>query len=311
MAHGEADTNSHTHAGHHHLAPEEYTRAFGIGIALNTAFVIIEGVFGFLSGSLALIADAGHNLSDVLGLLLAWGAERLGRRAPTERRTYGWGKSSVLAALTNAVILLIAVGAIGLEAIRRLIDPPQVAGITVIVVAAIGLAINTFTALLFVRGRHQDLNIRGAFLHMAADAGVSAGVVVAGLFIYFTGALWLDPIVSLIVAGAILASTWQLLRDSFNLALDAVPAGYEPTAIRQYLESLEGVTAVHDLHIWGLSTTETALTAHLVKPDPARDDAILAEASQGLHDRFGIEHVTLQYERTPAREECPTESGHD
>jgi cobalt-zinc-cadmium efflux system protein len=257
-----------------------------------------------MSGSLALLADAGHNLSDVVGLLLAWGASYLSRRRPSERRTYGWHGSTILAAMLNAVILFLAVGAITWEAVKRIAHPAPVAGKTVIIVAAIGMVINTVTALLFRSGRKSDLNIRGAFLHMAADAAVSAGVAVAGLAILFGGWLWLDPILSLLIAAVILAGTWKLLREAVNLALDAVPAGIDRRAVEAYLQSLPGVSAVHDLHIWGLSTSEAALTAHLVKAAAEDDDTLIAQASRELQQRFKIAHTTLQWERGTAQ--CPS-----
>jgi cobalt-zinc-cadmium efflux system protein len=288
-----------------HLPPTRaYDRAFTAGIVLNGGFVIIEVVFGVLSGSLALLADAGHNLSDVIGLLLAWGARYLSRRKPSKRRTYGWHGSSILAAMLNAVILMLAVGAIAWEALKRLAHPAPVAGITVMVVAFIGMVVNTISALLFMPGRKGDLNIRGAFLHMAADAAVSAGVVVAGAAILVSGWLWLDPALSLIIAAVILAGSWGLLRDSVNLALDAVPAGIDRGAVEVYLQSLPGVSAVHDLHIWGLSTSETALTAHLVKAAASDDDALIAQASRELNERYKIAHTTLQWERGSAQ--CPS-----
>ena len=289
---------------HHHSG--EHNRAFAIGVALNLGFVGIEAAFGVVAGSLALLADAGHNLGDVLGLLLAWGATYLARLRPTMRRTYGWRSSSILAALLNAVILLIAVGGIATEAIRRFEEPGPVSSGTVIVVAAVGIAINAATALLFMRGRRRDLNIRGAFLHMVADAGVSAGVVVAGLGIFLTGWAWLDPLVSLMIAAVILFGTWGLLRDSVNLALHAVPEDIDPKRVRSYLCSLPGVMAVHDLHIWAMSTTETALTAHLVKPEPANDDTLISQATNALYERFGIEHATLQWERQNPSGPCGT-----
>ncbi len=288
----------------YHSLAGKYDRAFAIGIVLNIGFVIIEAVFGVVSGSLALLADAGHNLSDVVGLLLAWGASYLSRRKPSKRRTYGWHGSSILAAMLNAVILLLAVGAIAWEAFKRIAHPAPVAGKTVIAVAVIGMVINTATALLFRSGRKRDLNIRGAFLHMAADAAVSAGVAVAGLAILFSGWLWLDPALSLLIAVVILAGTWRLLRESVNLALDAVPAGIDRGAVEAYLQSLPGVSAVHDLHIWGLSTSEAALTAHLVKVATDDDDALIAQASRELHERFKIAHTTLQWERSTAQ--CPS-----
>lgn len=288
----------------HHSPSGKYDRVFAIGIFLNSGFVLIEAAFGVMSGSLALLADAGHNFSDVIGLLLAWGASFLARRKPTERRTYGWHGSTVLAAMLNAFILIFAVGAIAWEAVKRLAHPAPVAGKTVIIVAVIGMVINTATALLFRSGGKNDLNIRGAFLHMAADAAVSAGVAVAGLAILSGGWLWLDPLLSLLIAAVILAGTWGLLRESVNLALDAVPAGIDPGAVETYLQSLPGVSAVHDLHIWGLSTSETALTAHLVKAAADDDDALIAQASRELHQRFKIAHSTLQWERDAAQ--CPS-----
>jgi len=284
--------------------PADHSRAFAIGVALNIGFVVIEAVFGVIAGSLALLADAGHNLGDVLGLLLAWGASNLSQQRPTQRHTYGWRSSSILAALLNAVILLVAVGAIAWEAIRRLTEPSEVAGLTVIVVAFVGVVINTATALLFMAGRKSDLNIRGAFLHMAADAGVSVGVVVAGVAILATGWQWVDPVVSLLIAIVILFSTSELLRDSVNLALNAVPEHIDPKAVEAYLKSLPGVTNIHDLHIWGMSTTSAAMTAHLVKPDPRDDDALITQASKELHERFGIEHTTLQWERGDSTQPC-------
>lgn len=288
----------------HHAAARAYDRAFVVGIVLNIGFVFVEVLFGIFSASLALLADAGHNLSDVIGLLLAWGASFLARRKPTERRTYGWHGSTVLAAMLNAFILIFAVGAIAWEAVKRLAHPAPVAGKTVIIVAVIGMVINTATALLFRSGRKNDLNIRGAFLHMAADAAVSAGVAVAGLAILSGGWLWLDPLLSLLIAAVILAGSWGLLREAVNLALDAVPAGIDPRAVEIYLQSLPGVSAVHDLHIWGLSTSAAALTAHLVKAAAEDDDELIAQASRELHQRFKIVHTTLQWERNAAQ--CPS-----
>ena len=288
----------------HHHRFMNYDRAFAFGVALNVGFVIVEAAYGIMAGSLALLADAGHNLSDVLGLLLAWGANYLVRRKPTERRTYGWRKSSILAALVNAVILLVALGGIAWEAIRRLGTPVPVAGKTIIFVALVGVVINTATALLFLSGRKSDLNIKGAFLHMVADAGVSAGVVIAGVAILFTGRLWIDPAISLVITIIILFGTWRLLRDAFDMAMDAVPRDIDPEAVKVYLSSLPGVNSVHDMHIWAMSTTETALTAHLVKPDPEDDDVLIEKASKGLYDQFGIEHITLQWERRPSTNQC-------
>ena len=288
---------AHDHSHHHAHAPANYGRAFGIGIALNVVFVMIEAGFGLASNSLALLADAGHNLSDVLGLLLAWGGYALCKLRPTERHTYGWRGSTILAALFNALILLLAVGGIAWEAVRRFNEPVEPAGWTIVIVAAVGVAINVATALLFLQGRDSDLNIRGAFLHMAADAGISAGVVVAGLAIRWTGQSWIDPATSLAIAAIIFAGTWGLLRESVNLAVQAVPAGIDAEQVRRYLDALPGVTEVHDLHVWAMSTTEVALTAHLVRPDPGDDDPLLDRACDDLHHRFGIAHTTLQIER--------------
>jgi cobalt-zinc-cadmium efflux system protein len=297
---------AHDHA--HELT--NYGRAFAIGVVLNLGFVLVEFFYGRLSNSLALVADAGHNLSDVLGLLLAWGASVLARRQPSQRRTYGFRRSTILAALINAAVLLMAIGAIAWEALRRFSDPQPVTGTTVIVVAAIGIAINTVTALLFMSGQKDDLNLRGAFLHMAADAGVSFGVVLAGIAILLTGWVWLDPIVSLIVAGVILVATWGLLRDSVNLALDAVPEHIDTADVQTYLVSLPAVVDVHDLHIWAMSTTESALTAHLVIPYGNDGDALLTQVTQTLHDRFGIEHATLQLETTDLAHRCCLDVSH-
>jgi len=285
--------HDHSH-GHAHGAAA-HSGAFRLGVALNFSFVLLELAMGFAAHSLALLADAGHNLGDVLGLLLAWGAAEMARRSPTPRRTYGLRRSTILAALANAILLLVAVGAIGLEAIQRLAHPAPVAGATVASVAGLGVIVNGITASLFFAGRRDDLNVRGAFLHMAADAAVSAVVLLAGLAMMATHVGWLDPVASLIVVLVILWGTWGLLRESFSLAMDAVPEGIDPERVRAYLAGLAGVAAVHDLHIWGMSTTEAALTAHLVCPD-GWSDASLAAARAGLHDGFGIEHTTLQIE---------------
>ena len=289
-------THSHHHGHHEHEHHLNYNRAFVIGTILNVGFVAIEALFGFLSQSLSLLADAGHNLSDVLGLLLAWGASVLAQRPPTKRYTYGLRRSSILAALLNAIILLLAMGGIAWEAIRRFSNPSSVPGTTIIIVAAIGVAINTATALLFVSGRKGDLNIRGAFLHMAADALVSLGVVLAGVAILATNWLWFDPVVSLMIVVVVVIGTWQLFQDSLNLALDAVPQKIEPQAVQTYLAERPGVSQVHDLHIWAMSTTENALTAHLVMPGGFPGDRFLAQTCQELHDHFGIDHATLQIE---------------
>ena len=285
----------HSHAGHAH-APTDFGTAFLIGIALNTGFVVIEFAFGLVSNSIALMADAGHNLSDVLGLVVAWIGAMLTRRSPSTRFTYGLKGAPILAALFNAVLLLVGVGAIALEAVQRLFAPTPVAGTTVMIVAGVGVVINTITALLFMSGRKGDLNVRGAFLHMAADAAVSAGVVVAAFVIVLTGWLWLDPAISLVIVVVIVWGTWGLLRESLALSLAAVPRGIEPTDVRGYLADLPGVTGVHDLHIWAMSTTETAMTAHLVMPEGHPGDAALAGILEELKHRFGIVHPTLQIE---------------
>lgn len=294
----------HHHHAHNHTPTNNYNHAFVIGTALNVGFVLIEALFGFFTQSLALLADAGHNLSDVLGLLLAWGAMFLAQRPPTKRFTYGLRRSSILAALLNSIILLLAMGGIAWEAIRRFNDPSPVPGITIIWVATVGVVINTVTALLFMSGRKRDLNIQGAFLHMAADALVSVGVVLAGIGILVTDWLWFDPVVSLIIVFVVVVGTWQLLKDSLNLALDAVPGHIEPLAVQTYLAELPGVAQVHDLHIWGMSTTETALTAHLVIPTDFEGDDFLVRVSEELHDKFGIEHTTLQIETGDSRSPC-------
>ena len=308
-AHGDGHVHhhghDHAHAGHSHgHAPKSFDRAFAIGVGLNVAFVIAEVVFGLQTKSLALIADAGHNLGDILGLVLAWAGTVLARREPTPRRTYGMRRFSILAAIANAGLLLIAVGAIIVEAIERLRHPAPVAGGIVSIVATVGIVINLGTALAFMRGRDQDLNIRGAFLHMLGDAAASAGVVVAGLLIGATGFLWIDPLVSLLLAALITWSTWGLARDSVNLALDAVPAGIDPIEVGAMLRNLEGVVEVHDLHIWGMSTTDVALTAHLIRPCHGGEDALLAAATRELRERFGIAHATLQVEQGLAIHAC-------
>ena len=291
--------DGHGHGGHGHShAPKDFGRAFLIGIILNSGFVIIEAVYGWISGSMALIADAGHNLSDVLALLLAWGASVAAKRPPNERFTYGYKSSTILAALANAALLLVAIGAIAFETAHRMTDPLPVDGTTIIIVAGIGIAINTGTALLFLRGREHDLNIRGAFLHMAADALVSLGVVLAGIAILCTGALWIDPVVSLIIVAVIAWGTWGLLKDSVAMSLLAVPKGISEKAVRGYLASLDGVSEVHDLHIWPMSTTETALTAHLVMPGGHPGDAFLREAAHELEHHHRINHATIQVETT-------------
>lgn len=293
---------SHDHHHHHHEV--DYGRAFALGIALNAIFVVIEAGFGFALDSLALLADAGHNLSDVLGLVLAWAAEVLGRRASTIRRTYGLRRSSIIAALANAVLLLVAVGGIAWEAVLRLRTPHSPPDAALVWVAGVGIVINLGTALLFFGGSKHDLNVRGAFLHMAADAAVSLGVVIAGLVMQQTGWGWIDTAVGLLIAAVILVGTWGLLRESLDLALDAVPQGIDAAAVRAYLLGLPDVADVHDLHIWGLSTREAALTAHLALTQMPTDDALLTRATRELHDRFHIEHVTIQLET--AAPGCPS-----
>jgi cobalt-zinc-cadmium efflux system protein len=287
----------HSHHDHHHgHGAADFSRAFALGIALNAGFVVVEIVYGFQANSMALLSDAGHNFSDVLGLMVAWAGGALARRGSSPRFTYGFKKASILAALINALLLFVAVGAIGAEAIRRLVHPSVAHGETIMVVAAIGIAINAITALLFVGGRH-DINVRGAFLHMVADATVSAAVVFAGLVIFLTGQQWVDPVMSLAVSVVILWGSIGLLRESVWMSLAGVPEGIDVDQVEAALAELDGVEAVHDLHVWPLSTTETALTAHIVTARADYPDALLASARAVLHDRFHIEHCTLQVER--------------
>lgn len=306
----ESHDHDHDHGpyGHQH-APKDFGRAFALGVALNLGFVAIEAGFGFFANSMALLADAGHNVSDVLGLIVAWSAAALSKRAPSRRFTYGLRGSSILAALANGVLLMAAVGAIAWEAFGRLAAPEGVQGWTVIWVAAAGVLVNGATAALFLSGRKGDLNVRGAYLHMAADAGVSLGVVVAGLAIVATGLLWIDPAVSLLVAAAIVWSTWGLLREATALSLAAVPPGVPADEVRAYLAALPGVARIHDLHIWPLSTTETALTCHLVMPGGHPGDRFLAETANALRHRFAIGHATLQIE-VDAGAACALEPDH-
>ena len=295
-----ANNHNHDHHGNddhgHHHAPANYNVAFAIGIALNFGFVIIESFYGYFSHSLALMADAGHNLSDVLGLLLAWGATYLATKKPSKKYTYGLRSSSILAALTNAVFLLIAVGGIAWEAFQRFHDPPAVNTSTIMLVAGIGILINGITALLFMSGRKKDLNLKGAYLHMLSDTFVSVGVVVAGLIISFTGFNWIDPLVSLLISLVIIWGTWGLLRDSVRLALNAVPENIDREKVFLYLKGLSLVSEVHDLHIWAMSTTETALTAHIVMPSGHPGDLFLKNLRHELEHDFGIHHVTVQIE---------------
>lgn len=301
--HGAHDGHNHSHGHDHHAAPAQWSAPYILAIVLNLTFVLIEGAAGFLANSTALLADAGHNLSDVLGLALAGGAAWLAKRSGPEHRTYGYGKATILAALANGLILVLACGAIGWEAVRRFQSPPEVTSGVIVIVAAIGVVINTGTALLFMRGRKGDVNARGAFLHMAADAAVSAGVIVAGLLIGATGWRLIDPIVSVVIIAIILAGTIGLLRESLDLALDTAPEHVDVGAVRDLLLKQSGVTEVHDLHVWAMSTTETALTAHLVCPGGA-SESLTRTAREALRDTFNIGHVTLQVERAWA--DCPT-----
>lgn len=299
------DHGGHSHSGgHHHGDPNNHGRAFVLAIALNATFVVIEFAYGLNANSTALMADAGHNLSDVLGLLLAWSAAILARKAPSERYTYGLRSTSILAALANAMFLLVACGAIAWEAVQRFSEPPAVAGLTVTVVAAVGIIINGLSAWLFMKGSKGDLNIRAAYLHMAADAAVSLGVVVAGIAMIFTGWYWLDPVISLVIVAVIIIGTWGLLRESVQLALSAVPAHIEVAAIDGYLRQCPGVTNIHDLHIWGMSTTESALTVHLVMPEGYPGDAFMDDIMQTLKVRFSIQHSTLQVEQGTTDHAC-------
>ncbi|PKU23848.1 cation transporter [Telmatospirillum siberiense] len=296
--------------GHHH-GPASYDRAFAIGIALNLGFVGMEAFYGFAVDSLALLADAGHNLSDVAGLLIAWAAAWLTKKRASKRRTYGLGRTTIMASLVNAVILLIGVGGIAWEAVLRLGHPQPVAGETVMWVAALGIAVNAGTAAMFMAGSKGDLNIRGAFLHMAADAAVSLGVVVAAFIMSRTGWLWLDPVVSLAIVVVIAVGTWGLFRESLNLALDAVPTHIDREAVEDFLMEVPGVVAIHDLHIWPLSTTSVALTAHLVKPNALVDDDVLHRVGKVLQDKFGIDHATIQLENGNGKENCRLTHFHD
>lgn len=305
--HGHGHSHGHGHGHGHSHAPDDFGRAFAIGIALNTIYVGIEAGYGFVIGSMALLADAGHNLSDILGLIIAWAGATLAKRPASKRFTFGLRGSSILAALFNAVLLLVAVGLIAQEAIQRIVYPQSVAGGTIIVVAAIGILINGATAMLFARGRKGDINIRGAYLHMAADAAVSAGVVIAGGVILWTGATWVDPVTSLVIGLVILLSTWSLLRDAVLMSLAAVPAHIDTDEVEAELQAMDGVAQVHHLHIWNMSTTETALTAHIVMPGGHPGDAFLAALQERLHARFHIGHSTIQIERGDG--DCHDECG--
>ena len=300
------EQDRHAHAvGHSHAhAHLDYGRAFAIGIALNLVYVVAEAAAGLISGSLALLADAGHNLGDVLSLSLAWGAAVLSRRRPSGRFTYGLRSSSILAALANAIILLVVTGGIAWEALGRLSRPVSVAATIVIWVAAAGILVNGVTALLFASGSRRDLNLKTVFLHMAADTLVTAGVVAAAIAIALTGWLWLDPAMSLVVSAVIVIGTWGLVKSAIGLALDAVPEGVDAAAVRVYLLGISGVTGLHDLHIWGMSTTETALTCHLLMPNGHPGDAMLSGIAEQLHHRFGIHHATIQIELADTDEAC-------
>jgi cobalt-zinc-cadmium efflux system protein len=296
-------THDHSHA------PASFNAAFGIGIALNTAFVAIEAFYGWKVDSLALLADAGHNLSDVIGLVLAWGGALAGKLRPDARHTYGWKRASILAAFINALLLLVAMGSLAWEALHRLQSPQPIEGVTIMVVASVGIVINTATALLFMRGSKEDLNIRGAFLHMAADALVSAGVVVAGGLALWFGWAWLDPVVSLLIAAVIVWGTWSLFRQSLHLLFDGVPDSVDLTKVQALLTGQPGVAQVTDLHVWAMGTSETALTAHLVMPAGGGDDDFLRHVTEELHEHFEIRHVTLQVTRAPLGNGCTLAAG--
>ncbi|MCX7246177.1 MAG: cation diffusion facilitator family transporter [Burkholderiales bacterium] len=298
---------THDHDHHHEHAPANFNRAFAIGIALNAVFVAIEAFYGWRVNSLALLADAGHNLSDVAGLVLAWGGALALKVKPDARHTYGWKRATILAAFANALLLLMAIGALAWEAIGRLLSTQAAVhdqGVTIMLVAGVGIVINTATALLFMRGRDSDLNVRAAFLHMAADALVSAGVVIAGALTLWQGWGWLDPVVSLGIAAVILWGTWGLFKQSLHLLFDGVPDSVDPLAVQACLAALPGVVRVHDLHIWAMGTSQIALTAHLVMPQGRADDAFLQEATHLLHERFDITHVTLQVMKVAFSRAC-------
>lgn len=303
-SHGGCGGHGHGGHGHHHHIPKNFDKRFAIGAAINMAFVVAELAFGFISNSLALIADAVHNFSDVVGLLLAWGGAYLARLVPTAQRTYGYRSASILAALANAALLFIVVGGIVFEAFRRFADPLPMAGMTVVWVALVGIVINTATAMMFWHGQKDDINIRGAFLHMAADAAVSLGVVIAALVIMGTGWYWVDPVISLLIAAVICWSTWGLARESLHLSLAGVPRSVDRDAVQAYLAALPGVTEVHDLHIWAMSTTENALTVHLLRPGTGLDDGFLHQVAGELQTRFRIHHPTIQIEIGNAAAGC-------
>lgn len=303
-AHGGVHDHDHDHGHGHHHAPANFDRAFAIGIGANLLFVAIEAFCGWRVDSLSLLADAGHNLGDVAGLVMAWGGAFAGKLRPDARYTYGWKRASILAAFVNAVVLLFAMGSLAWAAVGRFEDPTPTDGITVMAVAGIGIIVNLATALLFMRGRHDDLNIRGAYLHMASDALVSAGVVGIGALVLATGWRWLDPVASLVIALVIVIGTWGLFRQSLRLMFDAVPEHIDPLAVRALLDGLPGVTRVHDLHVWATGTTQVALTAHLVMPAGHPDDPFFEQATRQLRERFKIDHVTLQVVREPFMASC-------
>jgi cobalt-zinc-cadmium efflux system protein len=301
--------HGHGHAHGHPHAPANFDTAFAVGIALNLGFVAVEAYVGWRVDSLALLADAGHNLSDVIGLVLAWAGAFAGRLRPDARHTYGFKRASILAAFLNAVLLLVAMGSLAWEAVHRLSAPVPTAGVTIMVVAGIGIVVNTATALLFLRGSRDDLNLRGAFLHMAADAVVSAGVVAAGALSLWFAWGWLDPAVSLAIAALIVVGTWGLFRQSLHLLFDGVPDDVDLGAVQALLETQPGVARVHDLHVWAMGTSETALTAHLVMPQAPADDAFLQHVTGQLQRRFRITHVTLQAVREPFSQGCLPQRG--
>ncbi len=301
------ESREHPHGVGHSHAPKDFNTAFAIGVVLNLGLVVAQVAFGLAAHSLALVADAGHNFADVLGLVLAWWASRLVKAPPTKERTYGMGSASILAALGDALFLLVTMGAVAWEAVIRLEKPSNVDGQVVIWVAALGIVVNGVSAALFYSGRKGDLNVRGAFLHLAADAGISLGVVVAGVAILLTGKTWIDPVASLVITAIIIYSTWRLFRDAMKLALQAVPPGLNVTEVKSFLSACRGVVAVHDLHVWPISTTQTALTAHLVKPDGKLDDELLHEICHELEARFQIQHVTVQWEQGNGTQTCKQE----
>jgi cobalt-zinc-cadmium efflux system protein len=290
-------------APHTHRSPRDWGKAFAIGIGLNVVFVVVEIVYGLSANSSALLADAGHNASDVLSLIFAWSALWIAAKRPAGRYTYGLRRTTIFASILNALLIFVAVGFIAWDAAGKFRQPAEVAGMTIVIVAAVGVVINTVTALMFMKGQKDDLNIKGAFLHMSADAAVSLGVVIAGLAIKYTEAYWIDPVISFVIVVVIVYGTWGLLRDSVDLALDAVPKNVNLDDVRRFLESRDKIDAVHDLHVWGMSTTETALTVHLVAPGGVPDD-FLAAVRRDLHDRFGIEHTTIQIETEDDDRDC-------